>query len=56
MLTEKIRQIHDRSRGTHRALRVHAELQAEGTRIGKKRVARLMKAAGLRVVSLHPGT
>jgi putative transposase len=51
MLTEKIRQIHDRSRGTYGALRVHAELQSEGTCIGKKRVARLMKAAGLKGVS-----
>ncbi|MBB4091475.1 putative transposase [Salinibacter ruber] len=47
MLTEKIRQIHDRSRGIYGSPRVHAALQAEGIRVGKKRVARLMKAAGL---------
>ncbi|WP_259073773.1 IS3 family transposase [Salinibacter ruber] len=51
MLTTRIREIHDRSRGTYGACRVHAELQAEGIRIGKKRVARLMKEAGLRGVS-----
>ena len=51
MLTEKIREIHDWSRGTYGAPRVHAALQDEGIRVGKKRVARLMKAAGLRGVS-----
>jgi putative transposase len=51
MLTEKIREIHERSRGTYGSPRVHAALQAEGIRVGKKRVARLMKAAGLRGVS-----
>ena len=51
MLTEKIREIHDRSRGTYGSPRVHAALQTEGIRIGKKRVARLMKEAGLRGVS-----
>ena len=51
MLTEKIREIHDGSRGTYGSPRVHAALQAEGIRVGKKRVARLMKEAGLRGVS-----
>ncbi len=51
VLTEKIRAIHARSRGTYGAPRIHAELQARGVRVSKKRVARLMKAAGLRGVS-----
>ena len=51
MLTEKIRQIHETSRGTYGRPRVHAALQAEGIRVGKDRVARLMKAADLRGVS-----
>jgi len=51
MLTEEIQEIHDRSRGTYGAPRVHAALQAGGIRVGKKRVARLMKAAGLQGVS-----
>lgn len=51
MFTEKIRQVHAASRGTYGAPRVHAELRAEGIRIGKKRVARLMREAGLRGVS-----
>ena len=48
MLTEKIREIHDRSRGTYGSPRVHAALQDDGIRVGKKRVSRLMKEAGLR--------
>ena len=51
MLTEKIRKIHDRSRGTYGSPRVHAALRGEGIRVGKKRVSRLMKAAGLKGVS-----
>jgi putative transposase len=47
-LTEKIRAIHDKSRGTYGAPRVHAELRlAEGIRCGRKRVTRLMREAGL---------
>ena len=51
MLTEKIRQIHDESRGTYGSPRVHAALEAEGYEVGENRVARLMKEAGLRGVS-----
>jgi len=47
-LTEKIREIHRRSRETYGSPRVHAELRALGTRCGRKRVARLMRKAGLR--------
>ena len=46
MLTEKIHAIHERSRGTYGAPRIHAELRAEGTRVGRKGVARLMREAG----------
>ena len=46
-LTRKIRTIHAASRKTYGAPRIHAELKAEGIAIGKKRVARLMGAAGL---------
>jgi putative transposase len=51
MLTKRIKQIHETSRGTYGRPRVHAALQAEGIRVGKDRVARLMKAADLRGVS-----
>jgi putative transposase len=51
MLTEKIRQIHNGSRGTYGSPRVHAALQADGIHVGKKRVARLMKETGLQGVS-----
>jgi putative transposase len=47
-LTEKIRLIHDQSRGVYGAPRIHAELQLEyEIHVGRKRVARLMKAAGI---------
>jgi putative transposase len=50
-LLEAIRGIHARSRGTYGAPRVHAELRAAGIAIGRKRVARLMRGAGL--VGVH---
>lgn len=46
-LTERIREIHVESRQTYGAPRIHAELCFEGTRVGKKRVARLMRQAGV---------
>jgi putative transposase len=42
-----IRRIHAASRGTYGAPRIHAELVAEGQRIARKRVARLMRQGGL---------
>jgi transposase InsO family protein len=50
-LTAKIEAIHRRSYGTYGRPRVHAQLRAEGVCIGAKRVARLMRAAGLKGVS-----
>jgi putative transposase len=50
-LLRRIRTIHAASHGTYGAPRVHAELQAEGTAVARKRVARLMRGAGLRGVS-----
>ncbi|MGH2867326.1 MAG: IS3 family transposase, partial [Solirubrobacteraceae bacterium] len=47
-LTEKIKQIHAENRRVYGAPRVHAELRlAHGIRVGRKRVERLMRAAGL---------
>ena len=50
-VTERIRETHKRSRGTYGSPRIHAELQAQGLHVARKRVARLMKAAGLRGVT-----
>ena len=50
-LIAAIRAAHEASRGTYGAPRIHAELAAKGTRIGRKRVARLMTQAGLAGVS-----
>jgi transposase InsO family protein len=47
-LTEHIRQAHQRSKGRYGAPRIHAQLRRDGHRHGKKRVARLMRCAGLR--------
>jgi putative transposase len=47
-LSERIKQIHDSSRGVYGAPRTHAELRIEhDIRVGRKRVARLMKAGAI---------
>ena len=50
-LTATVRTIHALSRGTYGAPRVHAELSAEGKQVGRNRVARLMREAGIMGVS-----
>jgi putative transposase len=55
VLTERIRSIHARSDGIYGSPNIHAELREEGTRVGCKRVARLMRAAHLRGVSRRRG-
>src|SRR5690349_10019670 len=54
-LLKRIRTIHAVSRSTYGAPRVHAELRAEGRHIGRKRIARLMRQAGLAGVSRRKG-
>ena len=49
-LIERIGAIHAASRGTYGSPRIHAEVAANGSAVGRKRVARLMKRAGLRGV------
>jgi putative transposase len=46
-LGERIKEIHERFRGTYGAPRVHAELRRRGITTGRKRVARLMREQGL---------
>ena len=46
-LTEHIMRVHATSKGTYGAPRVHADLADAGMRHGRKRVARLMRAAEL---------
>ena len=46
-LTTRIRAEHKRSRGRYGAPRIHAELRRQGRRHSRKRVARLMRQAGL---------
>jgi putative transposase len=47
VLSGQIVAIHQASRGTYGAPRIHAELASVGTHCGRKRVARLMRQAGL---------
>jgi putative transposase len=47
VLLERVQSIHTRSRQTYGVPWVHAELQTAGKKHGRKRVARLMRAAGL---------
>ncbi|MCP3759179.1 IS3 family transposase [Streptomyces sp. TBY4] len=46
-LTEQTTAVHERSRGAYGAPRVHAVLKREGAECGRRRLARLMRAAGL---------
>jgi putative transposase len=50
-LSAQIAVVHRESRGTYGAPRVHADLAAHGVRVGRKRVARLMRRAGVHGVS-----
>jgi len=51
ILAEKIREIHRVSKGTYGAPRIHAELaRSYGLRVGRKRVARLMRERKIRGV------
>ena len=54
-LTDRVRAIHARSRGTYGAPRIHAELAEDGVAVGRKRVARLMRTASIAGVSRRRG-
>ena len=54
MLTGRISAIHRRSRETYGSPTIHAELADDhGIRVGRKRVARLMRAAGIKGATLR---
>jgi len=46
-LTEKITAVHTESKGTYGYLRIHKGLRNDGVEVGKRRVRRLMRQAGL---------
>jgi putative transposase len=50
-LLEKIRYFHKKSRGTYGAPRIHRDLIEDGISVSRKRVARLMREAGLEGIS-----
>lgn len=47
-LSAEIRDIHQEHKGRYGSPRIHRELRERGRRVGRKRVARLMRADGLR--------
>ena len=47
-LTDQIRSVHMKSRGTYGSPRVHRALRGKGHCVGKHRVARLMRAHGIK--------
>ena len=51
VLRDRIVTIHAAAHGTYGAPRIHAELADEGIHVGRKRVARLMRAEGVAGVS-----
>lgn len=53
LIAEAIREIHADSRGTYGAPRVQAMLARRGVRVGRKRVARLMRAKGISGLVKH---
>ena len=55
VLSERIRDIHAQSDATYGMPRIRAELAEQGTSVGGKRIARLMRRAGLRGVSRRRG-
>ncbi|MDQ1066607.1 IS3 family transposase [Streptomyces canus] len=55
-LTGQIRQIHQDSGGIYGSPRIHAVLKREGVHVGRKRVERLMRQAGLAGISPRRST
>ena len=55
-LIERISEIHAQSWGSYGAPNIHSELADQGIHVGRKRVARLLKAAGLQGVSRRKKT
>jgi transposase InsO family protein len=55
-LTEQIRQAHQVSKGRYGAPRIHAALRRAGHHHGRKRVARLLRCAGLRAARRAAGS
>jgi putative transposase len=55
-LLDEIRRSHEESKRTYGSPRVHQDLRENGENVGRKRVARLMKAEGLQGVTRRPST
>lgn len=46
-LLKRITEIHEENRGTYGSPRIHNELRSRGERVGKRRVERIMRGAGI---------
>jgi putative transposase len=55
-LERRIKLVHEQSRGTYGTPRIQAELNANGRRVGRKRIARLIRKMGLLGVSRRKWT
>ena len=53
-LLEDIRRVHAESSGTYGSPRVHAVLRGHGRRLGRTRIERLMRRAGIRGLAALP--
>ena len=53
LLQQRIHEVYHRRKARYGAPRIHAELQAEGLLVSKKRIARLMRTGGLRAKGKH---
>ena len=51
VLQNRIVEIHAASRGTYGVPRIHAELAVDGVAVGRKRISRLMRRAGIQGIS-----
>ena len=47
-LLTKVHQVHEASKGVYGSPRIHAELVANGVRVGRHKIAQLMRSARLR--------
>jgi putative transposase len=47
VLTKEVQAVHESSRRTYGSPRVHARLKQQGRKVGRKRIARVMREQGL---------
>ena len=53
-LVDDIKRVHLNNRGRYGSPRIHAELKAQGRRVGRGRIERLMRRQGIRAIMARP--